>query len=186
MLLYIDMLQKKNAEALSFYPKQVFEREQEKGRLFLGLLNGQPCGYLYVGATGKDVKCHQVCIEYDARRRLYGAQLVAVMEHYAQEGKSSSITLRCGFDLDANKFWNDMGYKVIMHQTGGVRRMRTINIWRKQLTPELFENIELEPAVGKTNSTLWRKNKQTGLVSGFNRGKKLNEYRALILSDSNE
>ena len=27
MLLYIDMLQKKNAEALSFYPKQVFERD---------------------------------------------------------------------------------------------------------------------------------------------------------------
>jgi len=28
MLLYIDSLQRKNAEALSFYPKQVFEREQ--------------------------------------------------------------------------------------------------------------------------------------------------------------
>jgi hypothetical protein len=55
MLLYIDMLQKKNAEALSFYPKQVFEREAENGRLFLGLLNGEPCGYLYVGAAGKDV-----------------------------------------------------------------------------------------------------------------------------------
>ena len=182
MLLYIDMLQKKNAESLSFYPKQVFEREQEKGRLFLGLLNGAPCGYLYVGATGKDVKCHQVCIEYDARRRLYGAQLVSVMEHYAQDVKSSSITLRCGFDLDANKFWSDMGYQVIMHQTGGVRRMRTINIWRKQLTPELFENVALEPAVGKTNSTIWRKNKQTGLVSGFSRGKKLNDYRALVLT----
>ena len=26
MLTYIDMLQKKNAEALSFYPKVVFER----------------------------------------------------------------------------------------------------------------------------------------------------------------
>jgi GNAT superfamily N-acetyltransferase len=186
MLIYIDMLQKKNAEALSFYPKQVFEREQEKGRLFLGLLNGEPCGYLYVGATGKDVKCHQVCIEYDARRKLYGAQLIAVMEDYAIEGNSSSITLRCGFDLDANQFWKDMGYNVIMHQTGGVRRMRTINIWRKQLTPELFENIALEPAVGKTNSTLWRKNKQTGIISSFNRGKKINEYRALIIGKDGE
>ena len=186
MLLYIDMLQKKNAEALSFYPKQVFEREQEKGRLFLGLLNGEPCGYLYVGATGKDVKCHQVCIEYDARRKLYGAQLIAVMENYAIEGNSSSITLRCGFDLDANQFWKDMGYSVIMHQTGGVRRMRTINIWRKQLTPELFENIALEFAVGKTNSTIWRKNKQTGIISSFNRGKKISEYRALIVGKNGD
>jgi hypothetical protein len=34
LLIYIDHLQKKNAEALSFYPKQVFEREEKQGRLF--------------------------------------------------------------------------------------------------------------------------------------------------------
>src|SRR5262245_60657615 len=93
LISYIDGLQRKNAEALSFYPRQVFEREQEKGRLFLGLLNGEPCGYIYVGALARDVKCHQVCIQYDARRRLYGAAIVSVMEAYA-EG-ATSITLRC-------------------------------------------------------------------------------------------
>lgn len=50
LISFIDKLQKKNAEQLSFYPKCVFEREAENGRLFLGLLNGQPCGYIYVGA----------------------------------------------------------------------------------------------------------------------------------------
>ena len=30
LLIYVDSLQKKNAENLSFYPKQVFEREAEK------------------------------------------------------------------------------------------------------------------------------------------------------------
>jgi hypothetical protein len=63
LITYVDSLQKKNAEALSFYPKCVFERESEKGRILLGLLNGEPCGYLYVGALGGDVKCHQVCIQ---------------------------------------------------------------------------------------------------------------------------
>lgn len=61
MLKFIDLLQRKNAEALSFYPTQVFEREKENGRLYLGLLNGEPCGYIYVGSAGGDVKCHQVC-----------------------------------------------------------------------------------------------------------------------------
>jgi len=56
MIDYIDSLQRKNAEALSFYPRAVFEREQAKGRLFLGMLNGEPCGYLYVGAPGGDLK----------------------------------------------------------------------------------------------------------------------------------
>lgn len=183
MLSYIDALQKKNAEALSFYPKQVFEREIEKGRLFLGLLNGEPCGYLYAGAQNeKDVKLHQVCIQYDARRRLYGAMIAAVMEQYATDGHATSITLRCGFDLDANQFWSSMGYKCIQHQTGGVRRMRTINIWRKWLRMELFETLSIEPAIGKTDASLWRKHKQTGIVSQFVRGNKMAQYRATLLS----
>jgi hypothetical protein len=183
MLMYIDMLQRKNAEALSFYPKQVFEREQKNGRLFLGLLNGQPCGYLYVGAAGGDVKCHQVCIQYDVRRKLYGAMIATVMEQYAKDAYSNSITLRCGFDLDANKFWQDMGYNVIKIVDGGIRRMRKINVWRKYLRPQLFEDVYLEPAVGKTSASVWQKHKETGLVTGFNRGKSLQDYRMKILSN---
>lgn len=182
MIAFVDGLQRKNAEALSFYPRQVFEREQTKGRLFLGLLNGEPCGYLYVGALGRDVKCHQVCIQYDARRRLYGAAIVAVMEQYAEGGAASSITLRCGFDLDANTFWKSLGYACIAHQIGGVRRMRTINVWRKQLLPELFETLAIEPAQGVADASLWRKNKQTGIVTQFVRGKAMRDYRAKLLS----
>jgi hypothetical protein len=185
MLIYIDMLQKKNAEALSFYPKQVFEREKENGRLFLGLLNGEPAGYLYVGATGGDVKCHQVCIQYDARRKMYGQMLAVCMEQYAKEAYSASITLRCGFDLDANNFWREMGYNVIQILDGGVRRMRKINVWRKYLRPQLFEDIYLEPAVGKTDASIWRKHKETGLVTGFSRGNKMNEYRNKLIEKGN-
>jgi GNAT superfamily N-acetyltransferase len=183
LLLFVDQLQRKNAESLSFYPKCVFERESEKGRIFLGLLNGQPCGYLYVGAGGTDVKCHQVCIEYDARRKLYGASLVVAMEEYAQERGAYTLTLRCGFDLDANIFWKELGYKCIGVEEGGIRRMRKINIWRKQIRPDLFEIVEIEPSVGKTNASAWRKNKRTGIVTQFIRGKRLKEYRAIVLSD---
>lgn len=181
MLLYIDDLQRKNAEALSFYPNQVFEREKENGRLYLGMLNGEPCGYIYVGAAGGDVKCHQVCIEYDARRKFYGSMLVMAIENYANESLSSSITLRCGFDLDANKFWKEMGYNCIAVKQGGIRRNRKINVWRKYLQPQLFEQEWVEPAEGKTDATLWRKHKETGLITGFNRGKKLDQYRLMIL-----
>jgi GNAT superfamily N-acetyltransferase len=182
MLTYIDMLQKKNAEALSFYPKVVFEREKENGRLFLGLLNGEPCGYIYMGAGGGDVKCHQVCIEYDARRKLYGSMLTIAMEDYAKKHQSNSVTLRCGFDLDANKFWKENGYNVIKIVDGGIRRMRKINVWRKYLKPQLFEDVYLEPSVGKTNSSIWRKHKETGIISGFSRGKQINDYRIKLIS----
>jgi len=135
---YVDSLQRKNAEALSFYPKTVFERESEKGRILLGMLNGEPCGYIYYGSLGPDVKCHQVCIQYDLRRKLYGALLVAEVERRANNSGSYTVTLRCGFDLEANNFWQTLGYICIDVVTGGIRRMRKINIWRKWIQPELF------------------------------------------------
>lgn len=181
LILYVDHLQKKNAEALSFYPKCVFERESENGRIFLGLLNGQPCGYIYIGAAGTDVKCHQVCIEYDARRKLYGAALVSAMEDYAKN--SFTITLRCGFDLDANKFWKDMGYECINIQDGGIRRMRKINVWRKSMHKELFiSDNSMEPAIGKVDASVWRKNKSIGVVNQFARGKSMKDYREMIIN----
>jgi len=182
LIAYVDSLQRKNAEALSFYPKCVFERESEKGRIFLGMLNGEPCGYLYVGARGKDVKCHQVCIEYDARRRLYGAALVEAMEDYASEGQAYTLTLRCGFDLDANNFWSSLGYRCVQVNDGGIRRMRKINVWQKQMSRELFDLVTVEPAVGKTDASVWRKNKQTGLVTQFARGKAMRDYRAKVIA----
>ena len=132
LLVYIDSLQKKNAEQLSFYPKQAFEREQKKGRLFLGLLNGDPAGYIYVGARGGDVKCHQVCIQYDARRKLYGAMLASAMEEYASG--SESVTLNCGFDLEANLFWKEMGYKCVHVREGGDKAKKKNQCVEKELT----------------------------------------------------
>lgn len=185
LLAYIDSLQRKNAEALSFYPTQVFEREAERGRLFLGLLNGEPCGYIYVGAPPR-LRCHQVCIQYDARRRRYGEGLVLVMEDHAREVQAESITLRCGFDLDANDFWSACGYSCIGQADGGIRRMRTINVWRKELHPSLFGVLATEPASGKTDASVWRRHKDTGIVSQFVRGSRMQDYRAHILGKDEE
>lgn len=76
-----------------------------------------------------------------------------------------------------------MGYNVIKIVDGGIRRMRKINVWRKYLRPQLFEDVYLEPAVGKTSASVWQKHKETGLVTGFNRGKSLQDYRMKILSN---
>jgi len=79
-----------------------------------------------------------------------------------------------------------MGYKCINIVDGGIRRNRKINIWQKQLQPELFEVLEIEPASGKKSQRIWAKHKKTGLVTGFTRGKRLKEYRALILGQEEQ
>lgn len=50
MVEYIDSLQKKNAEALSFYPKQVFEREKEEDGTWA---NARECWNVSDNDTGK-------------------------------------------------------------------------------------------------------------------------------------
>ena len=90
--------------------------------------------------------------------------------------------MRCGFDLDANTFWGEMGYVCVNVVNGGIRRMRRINVWRKQLSPELFEDIGVQAERGKTSASVWSKHKQTGIVNQFVRGKKLDAYRSIIIS----
>ena len=110
------------------------------------------------------------------------AALVQAMEDYANQGGAYTLTLRCGFDLDANTFWAEMGYECVGVQNGGIRRMRKINVWRKCLQTELFADAVIEPAVGKTDATIWRKNKRTGLVTQFVRGKQMRDYRASVIA----
>lgn len=174
-LSYIDHLQRKNANELSFYPKAVFEREIPIGRVVLAEFNAEPCGYLYHGAFGMALKIHQACIQYDLRGLLYGAQLVQHIVSLAKAADCHSITLRCGSDIAANGFWKAMGFTCEAVTPGGVRRLRDINNWKMVLQPQLFA-FGVEPSDKKQDASLWRRHKD-GTKSQFLRGKALIEYR---------
>ena len=62
--------------------------------------------------------------------------------------------------------------------------MRKINVWQKTLMKGLFIDEYIEPAKGKASSSIWRKHKKTGIITGFARGKKLKDYRAMVISAS--
>src|ERR1017187_1170719 len=86
LLKYVESLQAANSDALGFLPRVVFERAAEAGRVFLGLLNGEHCGYVIAGTDFQGVlRCAQVCIEYGVRRRLYAAMLVAAVAKYGED-----------------------------------------------------------------------------------------------------
>lgn len=178
-LTYIDHLQKKNAEDLAFYPKQVFEREVENYRVLLARVNGEPAGYIYHGALSPIVKIHQACIEYDLRGQLYGAALVRHLIDIAAGYQCLSITLRCGSDIAANGFWRAMGFYCQGVTAGGIRRMRDINNWRYDMQPQLFVS-EQQPSDKKKSAALWRKHKDANPISSMARGKALTQHRAMI------
>jgi hypothetical protein len=190
-LVFIDYLQKKNAEELAFYPTQVFEREIDKERILLALVNNQHAGYLYHGSMSVDrpLKIHQACIEYDLRGNWYGAGLVNMLEGLGQMSYISGISLRCGSDIAANRFWDLMGFKCVDIQAGGVRRMRDINVWFKQTKADLFgdqPSIELEPSTKKKDASFWAKRNKDKSQNSMLRGKALLQYRKQILEEAEE
>lgn len=179
---YIDHLQKKNAEDLSFYPLSVLEREVVNGRVVLAEVNDAPAGYLYHGSvTSLTLRIHQACIQYDLRGYLYGAALVRWLESLGRAAGAHEIALRCGSDIAANGFWQAMGFECIAVTQGGARRMRDINAWRLPLTDRLF-SLTVEPSSREKSATAWAKARRAGISLGsqFKRGHDLAEYRALI------
>jgi hypothetical protein len=140
LLKYVESLQAKNSDALGFLPRVVFEQGVEAGRLFLGLLNGNnPCGYILAGSGYRGLlRCPQVCIPYDARRRLYGAMLVAAVEQYGESIGCFRRVVRCGSDLESNAFWDSLGYHFVgTDESGEARKYKRshINLWVKPLFP---------------------------------------------------
>jgi len=183
-LIYIDYLQRKNAEELAFYPKIVFEREISNQRIVLAEFNGEPCGYLYHGAFSNVCCVHQACIQYDLRGQLYGATLVQHLVALCKAAHTSAITLRCGSDIAANNFWRAMGFDCEAVTQGGVRRMRDINHWRLNLQPQLFI-FSQEPSTKQKDASVWRKRGDLS-ISSFKRGASLKEYRKAVIDAGNK
>ena len=181
-LTYIDFLQKKNAEDLSFYPKIVFEREIENQRILLALVNNAHAGYLYHGSIRLDLplKIHQACIEYDLRGNWYGAGLCKRLEDLGSIGGAKTIALRCGSDIAANNFWKNMGFECVQVTQGGVRRMRDINVWQKLLSHDLFGFTGIEPSDKKKSTKVWRNRDKSVKQNSMLRGKALLQYRDLL------
>lgn len=178
---YVDSLQRANAENLSFYPRAVFEREIELGRILLARLNGEPCGYLYFGAFARLAPIHQACIQYDARGRLYGAALVRDFLLLARAHGSTVVGLRCGSDIEANGFWQAMGFQCVRVTKGGGRRLRDINHWVLELESDLIGYRIIMPSARDKNRRAYDRARRKGLSADrMLRGTRTRAFRALV------
>ncbi len=130
---YIVDLEHKNKESLGFLPKMAIEARLTAHRIFIGRLNGEPFGYLLFDyRDGPSVHVLQACIQYDARRRLYGAALYGFgLERW----QMPLVTLKCAADLESNLFWRSLGLVCTDVRAGGRRRGRKINVWAHFLRP---------------------------------------------------
>lgn len=151
---YVMSLMRANRESVGGLPKPAVEERLERRTLALGLLNGEPCGYLMFDVRGGEIRIPQACIQYDARRKAYG---VALVDWLVANYKPDEIRIRCAADIEANLFWRELGFVCTGVVRGGSRRGRLINIWERWLTPRLLvpEDVAVLPAAQVRVDTMY-------------------------------
>ena len=128
-LAFVGALSRKHYEEIGFLPKPRLEQYYQDGQLWMQTENGEPCGFLVWGNGWPVLRVYQVCIQYDAQRRLHGAELVGRLIRKAEAEGYERISAWVADDIPANDFWNAMGFRLHGQRAGGSKRGRMHNAW---------------------------------------------------------
>lgn len=130
---YVDSLAKKNSEALSFIPRPRLEQYAERGQIIIAKENDEPAGFLIFGRGETETRIYQACVQYDARRRQHGLDMVEELAGIATRASKECLRLWCASDLEANEFWRLAGFQKAGTREGGQRSAREHILWRRKL-----------------------------------------------------
>jgi ribosomal protein S18 acetylase RimI-like enzyme len=124
----VEALRRADGDALGFVPRQKYEhivmRTLDRGRrrwLYEWLLvsedNGDVTGFVLAGFHRDGAKIEQICVRSDARRMERAMSLAEAIEVEAVRRGSRRLRCRVAFDLDANFFWQALGYTAVATTT---------------------------------------------------------------------
>ncbi len=135
---YCVDLHRKNTDALGFIPKPRLLAYASNGQVLIETENGDACGFMVFGNGCPTLRIYQACIQYDARRRKHGLNLVKQLREIALARNAEGIALRCAEGLAANAFWREAGFTHVRTTDGGRRRNRKIYTWYLPMWPCLI------------------------------------------------
>ena len=152
---YVPHLQNLHRSEVGFLPTVALRQYEARRQLWLARHNGEPCGYLAWGSfrgprPKRDpftIKIIQACIDYDAQRSAHGQRLVRHLERLGTMAGIDTLSLWCADDLDANHFWQAMGFNADGTRVGGSAFIehRTHTHWTKTLPVPLLAPIRFSP-----------------------------------------
>ena len=142
---YAVHLMKAFREHVGFLPTMALEEKALYGGIMLGLLNGEPCGYVVYArpTSGADLRLFQIAVPTDVQRRLYGAAIMAEVEAVATAAGCTGIWHKTACDIEANQFWQGVGYYCSGVVAGALKRGRALNVYRRDLQPMLITSSSL-------------------------------------------
>lgn len=147
---YIDQVRSlgdANRSALGFLPASAYTETAMKGGLWVAVdqTNNDLLGYLLFGGTYPHLKVFQVHVLPEFRSRGLARRLLEELKKYGEENNYQTISARVAAELEANRFWQGIGFRIIRRVAGSVRSGRTLNVYLFELdTPSLFRAIQIE------------------------------------------
>jgi N-acetylglutamate synthase-like GNAT family acetyltransferase len=135
---------KQNSKELGFIPLTAVEKAINEDRLFTHRSKDNKIhGYLMFGPIkrGKKVTIYQTCIMRESRYKGFGKELVNRLISRAKENGAKGIRLRCAHDLEANKFWRSLGFKLSSIDCSGKRRINEYYLPIRTISDEEVESI---------------------------------------------
>ena len=126
---YAADLMRKNYPAVGFLPTPRLDYYAQHDQLWIQYENDDPCGYLVFGAGWPILRVYQCCIQTDARRSQHAGILINALLEVAKAKNCSAVSLWCASDLEANVFWEAMGFRNNGTREGGQRRGRIHINW---------------------------------------------------------
>lgn len=123
---FIESLAAKDRKNLGFVPLSGYESAIDRGRCFVLRVNGDSVGFVVWGLRNGILRCHQVCVRDDARRILHGTELLHQVCAAAQQHRPHRIELHCAADLQANLFWQALGFDPVELKAAKNKRSRQL------------------------------------------------------------
>jgi ribosomal protein S18 acetylase RimI-like enzyme/predicted nucleic acid-binding protein len=130
-------------DALGFLPERAFKEAADQGKLLVALVRQGDvavyAGHLMHGGVFPQARIFQVYTAPQFRRNGIARRLVEAIVRKAESMQFMSVLAQVADDLEANRFWENVGFETIRTRPGGHTKRRKINVRIRELsTPHLF------------------------------------------------
>ena len=145
---YIDRVREladANRSAFSFLPAGVYEDAAMKGGLWIAVDQTKKnlMGYLLFGGTYPHLKIVQIHVLPEFRSAGLARTFIEELRRYGEEKNYLTISARVATELEANRFWQRIGFRIVRQVVGGKKSGRTLNVYLFELdTPSLFRDFQ--------------------------------------------
>jgi ribosomal protein S18 acetylase RimI-like enzyme len=131
---YVKLIADANRESVGFMTKKKFEEIIKQRRGFVALQNDNVVGFVIYRHRKRDLQTtlSEICVHKDYRQQHIGYELMSMLIKDCKQRNREFIQLKCPVDLEANGFYERLGFKLHTIEKG---KKRQLKVWRLAISP---------------------------------------------------